>query len=145
MGSLWTPIPLYKCQASSSPRYTENPLLSHYRVLGDLSFSDLTFRGSLASTSPVLFVGSWFLVVQVPIGAFKNNHLIDDFWASSVGAVCREWVISHITASKTKNCMVQMWSTTTINQETGNPPPPNALERQMQTLAAVVERLTQCN
>jgi len=31
----------------------------------------------------------------------------------------------------------------TINQEAGNPL--NALERQVQTLAATVERLTQCN
>ena len=38
--------------------------------------------------------------------------------------------------------MVQMWSIATINQEIGNHPP-YALERQVQTLVAVVERLTQ--
>ena len=35
--------------------------------------------------------------------------------------------------------MVQILSITTINQETGKP------QRQVQTLAAIVKRLTQCN
>ena len=51
--------PLYKQQFSSFPRYAENPYLSHYRVLRDFSFIDLTFGGSLASTTPVPF--DWFL------------------------------------------------------------------------------------
>ena len=42
-----------------------------------------------------------------------------------------------------KSCMVQMHLMATINQETGNPS--NALERQVQTLPAAVERLTQRN
>ena len=73
MGSLWTLIPLYKHQASSSLRYVENPYLSYYKVFGDLSFANLTFKGSLANTLSVLSIGSWFLIIQVPIGAFKNN------------------------------------------------------------------------
>ena len=54
-----------------------------------------------------------------------------------------ERMISHITASKTKSCMVQTRSMATINQEIGNPS--NALERKVQTLAVIVKWLTQRN
>ena len=51
--------PLYKQQFSSFLRYAENPQLSHYRVLRDFSFTNLTFGGSLVSTTPMPSV--WFL------------------------------------------------------------------------------------
>ena len=51
---------LYKQQVFSFPSYAEFSQLSHYRVLGDFSFTDLTFGWSLAGTRPVLSV--WFLV-----------------------------------------------------------------------------------
>ena len=44
---------LYKKQASSFPKYVENLQLSHYRVLRDFSFIDLTFGRSLAGAPPV--------------------------------------------------------------------------------------------
>ena len=53
------------------------------------------------------------------------------------------WVISHIVISKTKNCIVLTQSIATTNQETKNLP--STLERQVQTLAIVVEWLTQRN
>ena len=52
-------------------------------------------------------------------------------------------VISHITVSKKKSSMVQTRLMATINQETENPS--NAMERQVQTLTMIVERLTQRN
>ena len=93
-------------------------------------------------------IGSLWLVLpfcssSTPIGMCLDDQLIDDFCASSVGAICREWVISRLVVSETKSCMVQMRLMATTNQETGNPP--NALERQVQTLATAVERLTQWN
>ena len=53
------------------------------------------------------------------------------------------WVISHITISKTNSYMMLTRSMATTNQETKNPP--STLERQVQTLVVVVERLTQRN
>ena len=32
----------------------------------------------------MLFIGSWFLILQVSIGAFEDNRLIEDFCASSI-------------------------------------------------------------
>ena len=69
-----------------------------------------------------------------------DDQLTNDFCASSVGVVCAKLVISHITVSKTKSCMVLTRLMAATNQETKNPP--NALERQVQSLATVVEWLT---
>nr|POF16097.1 hypothetical protein CFP56_15588 [Quercus suber] len=77
------------------------------------------------------------------IGTCMDDQLTDDFCASSIDVVCGKRVISHITVSKTKSCMVLTQSIATNNQESRNPL--NALERQVQTLVATVERLTQWN
>ena len=50
--------PLYKQQFSSFPRYAENPYLSHYRVLRDFAFTNLTFGGFLVDTTSVPFIWS---------------------------------------------------------------------------------------
>ena len=56
--------PLYKQQFSSFLRCVENPQLSHYKVLRDFSFTNLTFGGSLVSTTLVPSV--WFLFSYFP-------------------------------------------------------------------------------
>lgn len=53
-------IPLYKHQASSSLRYVKIPNSHTIEFLGNISISDLTFRESLPSIPPVLFVSSLF-------------------------------------------------------------------------------------
>ena len=44
------------------------------------------------------------LILQVSISTIWSPELTNDFRASSVGVFCKNRVISHITASKTKNC-----------------------------------------
>ena len=59
--------------------------LLHHWVLRDSSITDLTFRGFLAGTPPVFFVGSSsFLFFRYPIVACLEDQLIDDFCTSSV-------------------------------------------------------------
>ena len=72
--------------------------------------------------------------------------LTDDFrhhWL--VPSVRNLRFVSHIITSQTKSCMVltRSMATTTNNQR--DEPRPTALERQVQTLTAVVERLTKQN
>ena len=73
--------------------------------------------------------------------------LIGDFLASLVGAVYgkRLRLVSHITASRTKICMVLTHSMATTNNAQGDEPRRTALERQVQTLTVAVEHLTQQN
>ena len=68
------------------------------------------------------------------------------FSASSVGAVCGNlWLLSHTIASRTKSCMVLTRSKATTNNVQGDEPRITALERQVQTLATTVKRLTKQN
>ena len=90
-----------------------------------------------------LLFGPFVLVPQVPIGVTWSLKLTDDFNTSSVGAICGKRVISYIVVSRTRSCMVLTRSMATTNQETRNPP--NTLERQVQTLATMVEGFTQRN
>ena len=62
----------------------------------------------------------------------------------TIGAVYRKHNSSHITTSQTKSCMVLTWSMATNNNQEGEPRT-TALERQVQTLSATVERLTKQN
>ena len=72
-------IPLYKHQTASSSRYVEFPNSQTFRVVGNHSVTDLTFRGSLVSTPPVLFIGSSPFVLQVPpVIALVDDQLTDD-------------------------------------------------------------------
>ena len=64
---------------------------------------------------------------------------------SSVGAVCgKENSNNHITTFQTKSCMV-LTRSIAINNHDGEEPHITALERQVQTLIVVVERLTKQN
>ena len=47
-------MPLYKHQASSSPKHVQFPNAHTFRVIGDSSFTNLTFEGSLVGTPSVL-------------------------------------------------------------------------------------------
>ena len=92
-----------------------------------------------------LLFGSFVLILQVPIVVIWSPQLIDNFSTSLVGAVReKEWLWLAISPLlRQKSCMVQTPLTATINQEAGNPS--NALERQVQTLAAIVQLLIQRN
>ena len=90
-------------------------------------FSNLTFENYLASTTLVLFVGSFssFCVLQVLSRAREDLVTYWRFSASSVGAVC-EKVVNHTTTSRTKSCMVlthSMVPPTTIKGTNHVPPP----------------------
>ena len=73
-------------------------------------------------------------------------QLTNNFWhhqlASFMGK--KENSNSHITTSQTKICMILTCSMTT-NNHTGEEPCTTALARQVQILAAAVERLTKKN
>ena len=60
---------LYKHQTSTFLKYAETLYLSHYRVHKDFSFTNLTFGGFLAGTTPVPSVWSFCSYSQVPIEA----------------------------------------------------------------------------
>ena len=69
MGS-WSIIYHYICTTPpplSSLSYRHFLALILFRVIGDHSVSNLTFKGSLASTPLVLFVSSSPFVLQVPL------------------------------------------------------------------------------
>ena len=112
-----------------------------FRLIGDPFVTNLTFGASLASTPSVLSISTSPFSLQVPpIIACVDNRLTNDFVHHQLAPFIGNRVTSHITASKTKSCMIQMQSMATINLETRNPP--NALERQVQTLAFTIEQLT---
>ena len=71
--------PLYKHQTSFFLRYAEILQLSHYRVLKDFSFTNLTFRWSLPGTTSVPFVWSICSYTQVPNGVT---------WSLLIGQEC---------------------------------------------------------
>ena len=94
----------------------------------------------MAGTTPVTFVwsfGSYFIGIHWHDWGLQ---LTDDFSNSSIATIYGERVISYIVVSRTKNCMTLTRLMATTNQEIRDLP--NALERQVQTLATVVERLT---
>ena len=55
---LVNPIPLYKHQASSSPKYMQFLSFYTFKVIGDSSIIDLIFGGSLTGISLIISVGS---------------------------------------------------------------------------------------
>ena len=57
----------------------------------------------------------------------------------------RQRFVSHTNTSRIKSCMVLIRSMATTNNVQGDEPRPTTLERQVQTLTAVVERLTKQN
>ena len=79
-GILVSSIPLYKHQTASSSRYVEFPNSQTFRVVENHLVTDLTFRGSLVSTPPVLFIISSPFVLQVtPVIVLVDDQLTDDF------------------------------------------------------------------
>ena len=101
----------------------------------------------MADTKLVLSArSSLFLFRRFRLEHVKIVRLTDDFWhhqlAPSVGKY--ENSNSHITTSQTKICMILTCSMTT-NNHTGEEPCTTALARQVQILAAAVERLTKHN
>ena len=83
-GILVSSIPLYNHQTASSSRYVEFPNSQTFRVVGNHLVTDLTFRGSLVGTPPVLSIGSSPFVLQVPpVIALVDDQLTNYFCASS--------------------------------------------------------------
>ena len=109
-------------------------------------FSNLTFKGYLAGTTPVLSIrSSLFLFRKYCLKHVRTMRLTDDFWHHQLVPSTGYLFVSHIIASQTKSCMVLTRSITTTNNNQGDKPHTTTLERQVQTLTAVVEHLTKQN
>ena len=79
-GILVNSIPLYKHQTASSSRYVEFPNSQTFRVDENHLVTNLTFRGSLVGTPPILFIISSPFVLQVtPVIVLVDDQLTDDF------------------------------------------------------------------
>ena len=114
--------------------------------------SNLTFGGYLASTTSVLSVTSFlFSLVGIVTSVQGLCSSLVIFTASSIGAVCGKRVASqlqlvgHTNATRIKGNMVLTRSMATTNNIQEDEPQPTALERQVLTLTATVERLTRQN
>ena len=107
----------------------------------------MIFGGYLAGTTPVLSVrSSLFVLYRCCFKHVRTVWLTIDFFG--IISWRRLWerfsTLSPI-ASRTKSCMVLTCSMATTNNVQGDEPRPTALERQVQTLMAAVERLTKQN
>ena len=131
--------PRNKCQLYATmkiPRPSQTKVRIIYlssSILELWKFSNLTFGGYLADTTPVLSArSSLFLFRRFRLEHVKIVRLTNDFWhhqlAPSVGKY--ENSNSHITTSQTKSCMVLTHSMAT-NNHIGEEPSTIALERQV--------------
>ena len=110
-------------------------------------FSNLTFGGSLPNNDTSTLLRSSFSVLcKCYLEHVRTVWLIDDFWHHQlVPSMGNRWLVSHTIASQTKSCMVLTCLMATTNNVQGDEPRITTLKRQVQTLAAVVERLTNQN
>ena len=135
----------YKNPKTLASQGTHNlPQLWHSELW---KFFNLTFEGYLTGIILVLSVrSSLFLFHRFCLEHVRIMRLTNNFWhhqlASFMGK--KENSNSHITTSQTKICMILTCSMTT-NNHTGKEPCNTALARQVQILAAAVERLTKHN
>ena len=143
-GILVSPTPLYKQQASSYHRYMKILLalvsLSH----GDSLATNLTIEGFLPAPHRYSLLVLCYLVLLVP--NWCEWGLLTHWWFLCIIIWCHLWEFEWFVISpllRKKSYMVLKRSMATINQETGNPS--NILERQVQTLATMVERFTKRN
>ena len=146
-------LPRNECQlyvAIKTPRPSQTKVCIIYPNSSTLElwkFSNLTFKGYLTGIILVLSVrSSLFLFHRFCLEHVRIMRLTNNFWhhqlASFMGK--KENSNSHITTSQTKICMILTCSMTT-NNHTGEEPCTTALARQVQILAAAVERLTKHN
>ena len=87
--------PLYKHQTTTFLMYAETLQLSHYRVHRDFSFTNLTFEGFLAGTTPLPSVQSFCSCSQILIGATWRLQLTVDFSTSSFAYIYIYIYITH--------------------------------------------------
>ena len=100
----------------------------------------------MASTTPVLSARSFFcLLYRCCFEREKTVWLTGDIFC--IISWRRLWgrSVSHITASRTKICMVLTRTMVTTDDVQEEEPPTTALEKKVKTLAAIVERLTKQN
>ena len=131
------PYATIKTQRSSRKRYTQFLYSLYSLTLLELSF-DLTFGGSLAGITPVLFVRSFFVLGRSSVERVGTVWLISDFF--DIINWRHLWeirLISHYFIPETKGRTIQTRSMASANQEAGNPP--IVVEWQLQTLSAVIE------
>ena len=102
-------------------------------------FSNLTIKGYLAGTTPILLLrSSAFALCRFLSGARKDHVAYWQFFG--IISWRRLWgirVISHCFIPEIKGRTVQTRSMASVNQETGNPP--TTIEWQLQTLSIVIE------
>ena len=97
----------------------------------------------MADTTPVLSKVFCYFVLQVHFESRVLCNLLVIFSVSSVGAVCGNR--STLSLPRRKSYMVLTRSMATTNDVQEEEAPTTALERQVKTLATVMERLTKQN
>ena len=100
----------------------------------------------MAGTTLVLFVRSFLFVAQLTLSSVRIVYLIGDIY--DIISWCRLWEthLARLSLPGHKSCMVLTHSmATTTNVQGDELLQSTALERQVQTLMATVERLTQQN
>ena len=115
------PYTTIKTQRPSRKRYAQFLQSSYSLTLLELS-SDLTFGGSLAGTTPVHSVRSFFVLGRSGVERVGTVWLTSDFF--DIISWRRLWeirVISHCFIPETKGCTVRTRSMASTNQETRNP------------------------
>ena len=113
-------------------------------ILALQSCSNLTFGGYLAGATLVLFARSSLFMLCWCFEYVRTVQFTVDFSASSVGPVYGKCAFQPIT-SQTKSCMELTRLMATTNNVQRDELRPSALERLVQTLTAIVERLTKLN
>ena len=131
------PYTTIKTQRPSRKRYAQFLYSLYSLTLLELS-SYLTFEGSLAGTTSVLFVRSFSVLGMSGVERVGTVWLTGDFFG--IISWRRLWeirLISHYFIPETKGRTIQTRSMASANQEAGNPP--IVVEWQLQTLSAVIE------